>query len=186
MVIVHKGTQIIKTERLILRKYNINDVEDIFANYATDKKVTKFLSWQPYKNIDSLKDFVSSQVLNYTNNIYNWVIEYSGQVIGSVSVINTDEKNESCEIGYCLGFKFWNMGLMTEAVSAVIKFLFLEVGYNRIYAKHDIENPASGKIMTKCNMIYEGRLREHYLRYDGTYSDSLIYSIIKSEFNPSV
>lgn len=71
---------------------------------------------------------------------------------------------------------------MTEALSAVLHYLFMEVGYHRIYAKHDVENVASGKVMKKCNMIYEGRLREQYLRYDGTYSDALIYSILKQEF----
>ncbi|HOA80539.1 MAG TPA: GNAT family protein [Defluviitaleaceae bacterium] len=54
-----------------------------------------------------------------------------------------------------------------------MNYLFNEVGIHRISAKHDIENPASGKVMQKCNMTYEGRLREHYLRHDGTYSDAL-------------
>jgi len=63
-----------------------------------------------------------------------------------------------------------------------LRYLFLEVGYHRIFAKHDIENPASGQVMKKCNMVYEGKLRGHYLRHDGTFSDSLVYSILTNEF----
>ncbi len=181
-MLIHKGTQSIQTERILLRKYNIDDAVDIFKNYATDKRVTKFLSWQPYDNIEDLKIFISEQVLNYTDNMYNWVIEYEGQVVGSISAMLLDEKNESCEIGYCLGFEFWNKGIMTEAMSATIQYLFLEIGFHRIVAKHNVENPASGKVMMNCNMVNEGRLREYYLCHDGTYSDSLIYSILKNEF----
>lgn len=60
-----------------------------------------------------------------------------------------------------------------------MNFLFQEVGIHRITAKHDAENPSSGKVMQKCNMVYEGRLRDYYLRHDGTYSDSLVYGILK-------
>ncbi len=181
-MLTHKGTQNIQTKRLCLRRYNLDDATDIFKNYATDSKVAKFLSWPPYDNIETLKSFISEQVANYADNVYNWVIEYNSQVIGSISAIGIDEKNNSCEIGYCIGFEFWNKGIATEAMSAVINYLFSDVGFNRILAKHDVENPASGKVMIKCNMTYEGRLREHYLRHDGTYSDSLVYSILKSEF----
>jgi len=178
----HKGTQSIQTERLILRKYESGDAGDIFKNYATDERVTKFLSWPPYDNIEDLKTFISVQISNYADNVYSWVIEYQGEVIGSISVVRHDEKNESCEIGYCLGYEFWNTGVTTEAMLAVMKFLFCEVGYHRIFAKHDVENPASGKVMMKCGMLYEGRMREHYLRHDGTYSDSLVYGVLKDEF----
>ena len=181
-MILHIGTQNIYTERLLLRKYNLGDVADIFENYATDERVTKFLSWEPYENIETLQHFVTSQVSGYCHTVYNWVIEYEGRVIGSISVIQTDEKNESCEIGYCIGYNFWNKGIMTEAVSAVLQYLLLKVGFRKVYAKHDVDNPASGIVMRKCNMLCEGKLREHYRRHDGTFSDSLIYGILQSEF----
>ena len=181
-MISHKGTQIIHTERLLLRKYDLKDVGDIFENYATDERVTKFLSWEPYENIETLESFVAAQVSAYSDAIYNWVIEYNRRVIGSISVTQIDNKNESCEIGYCIGCNYWNKGIMTEAVSAVLKYLFVEAGFHRVFAKHDVENPASGIVMQKCNMLYEGKLREQYRRHDGTFSDSLIYSILINEF----
>lgn len=70
---------------------------------------------------------------------------------------------------------------MSEAVSAVIEFLFNEVGMVKIIAKHDVENPASGQVMKKCNMIYEGSLSHYYLHHDGTYSDALVYGILRNK-----
>ena len=70
---------------------------------------------------------------------------------------------------------------MTEALTAVIRYLFDEVKMHRILAKHDVDNPASGKVMQKCGMKREGIFRQYYLHEDGTYSDSVLYSILENE-----
>ena len=182
----HKGTIPIQTPQLLLRQYAPADVPDIWRNYATDSVVTKFLSWQPYTDIAALEHFLAGQIASYTNNTtYNWAIVYDKQTIGSISVINRDERNESCEIGYCIGRGFWGQGIMTEALTTVMDFLFNQVGFHRIFAKHDVENPASGKVMEKCRMQYEGRLRGHYRRHDGTFSDSLVYGALREDFSTS-
>ena len=95
--------------------------------------------------------------------------------------MTVDDLWKNCEVGYCIGHDFWNKGITSEALSAVIQFLFEEVGLHRIMAKHDVENPASGEVMKKCGMTYEGRLKEYYLRQDGTYSDSLVYGILNQK-----
>ena len=91
-------------------------------------------------------------ISNYdNNNVYNWVIELkeTNEAIGSISVVNLEEMNKSCEIGYCIGSEYWSKGITTEALQNVIDYLFREVGVNRICAKHDIENMASGEVMKK-------------------------------------
>lgn len=177
----HKGTQEIITDRLILRKYSISDDVYMYKNYATDPRVTKFLTWQPYKNIEDVRKFICDIVETYThNNIYNWAIQFNSETIGSISITSLDENNHCCEIGYCIGYDYWNKGIVTEAMSAVINFLFTEVGMHRVMAKHDIQNPASGKAMLKCNMVYEGKFSGFYYRQDGIYSDALIYGILNN------
>lgn len=183
-MIVHKGTMELCTKRLKLRKYTLLDAEYMYKNYATDERVTKFLNWEPYKNVKDIEKFLSERVKEYKDqNVYNWAIEKENEMIGSISAISVDEINHSCEIGYCTGYEYWNQGITSEALSAVIAFLFNEVGMHRITAKHDVENPASGKVMQKCNMTHEGTLRENYLRHDGTYSDALVYGILKKELS---
>ena len=92
---------------------------------------------------------------------YQWAIELNDleQPIGTISAIKTDERVESVEIGYCIGKRFWNNGYMTEALTAIIRFFINEVGAGRVWARHDTENPNSGKVMAAAGMDYEGTLR---------------------------
>lgn len=178
----HKGTKVIRTNRLLLRKYRLSDKEDMFRNYANDERVTKFLSWKEYEKPEDILPFLEMVIQDYERiSTYHWAIEFEGEMIGSISVMSVDDLRNNCEVGYCIGYDYWNKGITSEAVAAVIKFLFEEVGMHRILAKHDVENPASGEVMKKCGMTYEGRFREYYLRHDGTYSDALVYGIVNEK-----
>jgi len=65
-----------------------------------------------------------------------------------------DEEAKSCELGYCIGKPFWHQGYTSEALKEVIKFLFEQVKFEKITARHDIRNPHSGDVMKKCGMRY--------------------------------
>lgn len=182
-MLIHKGTQKIRTKRLLLRKYEMADAEQMFKNYATDPDVSKFLNWDPYENLEEVKAFLIDAIEEYKNpNTYHWAIESEGEMIGGISAFNIIDRDSVCEVGYCLAKAYWNQGIISEALDAVLKYLFQEVNMHRIMAKHDVDNPASGKVMQKCSMTYEGKFRKFYLHKDGTYSDSLIYGILKEEF----
>lgn len=180
----HIGTKNIETNRLILRKFEITDSENMFKNWGSDSKVTKFLSWQTHKDIKDSEEIINLWISNYEDNsIYNWVIELKEicEVIGNISVVKLENTNKSCEIGYCTGSKYWNRGITTEAFQNVIDYLFKEAGINRISAKHNIENIASGEVMKKCKMSYEGTLREVQYR-NNRFCSLAVYSILKSEW----
>ena len=70
---------------------------------------------------------------------------------------------------------------MTEALKIVIEFLINEVGFHLVYALHDVENPASGKVMKKAGMKYECLMREKHKRKDGTFADLKYYSVTKED-----
>ena len=175
----HKGTKEIHTNRLLLRKYRLSDAGEMFENYANDDRVTKYLSWKTYSKLSDIIPFLEMSIKDYEKmGTYHWAIEYEGKMIGRIAVMSVDDLRNNCEVGYCIGYEFWNKGITSEALAAVISFLFKEVGMHRVLAKHDVENPASGEVMKKCGMTYEGRLKEYYLRHDGTYSDALVYGIV--------
>ena len=179
----HKGTKEIHTNRLLLRKYRISDAKEMFENYASDERVTKYMPWKAYNKVSDVSSFLESAIREYEKaSTYHWAIEYEGKMIGGISATVNDMRN-NCEVGYCIGYDFWNKGITSEALAAIITFLFDEVGMHRIMAKHDIENPASGEVMKKCGMTYEGRFTEYYLRHDGTYSDALVYGIVNEKVN---
>ncbi|MBD7912440.1 GNAT family N-acetyltransferase [Clostridium cibarium] len=181
----HKGTIEINTDRLLLRKFKLQDADDMFNNWGNDKEVTKFLSWKPHKTIEVTREFIDTCINEYKKiNTYHWAIELKeiGQVFGSIGLVELDNENYSCEIGYCISRKYWSKGMMTESLHAVIDYLFSEIGLNRIVAKHDTNNIASGKVMIKSGMKCEGTLREVKVRNDKEFYNLAVYSILKSEW----
>ena len=179
----HKGTQTIKTERLILRKFTRDDAQDMFHNWAKDERITKYLTWPPHESIETTEYVLSLWCADYEkNDFYQWAIEWEGKVIGSISVVRYSDENHSAELGYCMGFDYWGKGIMTEAAKAVIAFLFDEVKVNRIIIYHAVKNPASGKVAQKCGLSFEGIHREEFLTQWGEYLDIACYGIIRKDY----
>lgn len=180
----HRGTQLIETPRLILRMSQMTDAEPMFRNWASDPEVTKFLTWPTYQSVDNAYTILGLWIKDYEKpDFYQWMIELKeiGEPIGSISVVHLRDDIAAAEIGYCIGQSWWHKGIMTEALTAVMKFLFTEVGMNRIEAKHDINNPHSGGVMKKCGMKYEGTSRASDRNNQGI-CDIAQYAIIQNDW----
>ena len=183
-MLTHKGTQTIETSRLILRRAVREDAEPMFRNWASDPEVTKYLTWPVHNSIAVTEMVIGNWVQAYEKeNYYQWMIELKeiGQPIGSISVVRQSERVEAAEIGYCIGSRWWHQGIMTEALTAVIEYLFTEVGMNRVAAIHDPNNPHSGGVMRKCGMKYEGTNRACDRNNQGI-CDAAQYAILRSEW----
>lgn len=179
----HLGTQTLETSRLILRQFTLDDAPAMHANWASDPEVTKFLTWPVHPNADVSRMVLESWVKAYDDpQYYQWAIELKeiGQPIGSISVVGQNEQTEMLHIGYCIGQNWWHKGIMTEALRAVMDFLFDEVGANRLESRHDPRNPHSGAVMKKCGMKYEGTMRSADWNNQGL-CDACCYAILKSE-----
>lgn len=159
----HLGTVILETKRLRLRPFKEGDVTDMYNNWASSDNVTRYLTWPTHESKEITKMIVDLWVSkNEEEKNYQWCIEWKAnhQAIGSFGVVSLDEDIDAVEIGYCIGEKYWNKGISTEAFKEVIKFFFEEVKCNRIFAKHDLKNPNSGIVMKKAGLEYEGTLPE--------------------------
>lgn len=159
----HLGTKILETKRLILRKFSLNDCEDFYNNWASDGRVTKYVTWDTHKDIELTKLLVKEWIECYKeSNYYQWIIELKEikQAIGSISVVRINEEKKEMEIGYCIGYDYWNHGYTTEAFQKVIDFLFNEVDVDKIVARHDSRNIGSGKVMEKCGMKFVGTMED--------------------------
>ena len=182
-MLTHKGTQTIETPRLILRRAIREDSEPMFRNWASDPEVTKFLTWPPHANIGVTQTVLESWLAEYEKaDYYQWmiVLKEIGEPIGSISVVRQNDAVEEAEIGYCIGSQWWHKGVMSEALSAVIEYLFTEVGMNRIAARHDPNNPHSGGVMRKCGMVYEGTTRASDKNNQGI-CDAAHYAILRRD-----
>lgn len=181
----HAGTQMIETSRLILRRFKVEDAKHMYDNWASDPVVTKYLSWAAHKNKSETESIIKEWVLEYSSDTnYNWCITFkeTGEAIGGISVVKMFEDQECCEIGYVLSRKLWSKGIMTEALHAVLKYLFEKVGFHRVQLRHDANNIASGKVMLKNGLQREGVLRECEKSPQGNWRNMVIYSILDKEF----
>ena len=180
----HCGTQKLETERLILRPFSMDDVSAMYRNWTSDDQVTKFLTWPAHESEDITRMILSDWLTHYQEeeNYYHWGIELKelGEVIGSLAVVNIRESIGEAEIGYCLGKKWWGNGIMAEAAGAAVDYLFREAGFRRICACHDKNNPASGRVLQKIGMRYEGTLRSAD-RNNQAIVDKVIYGILMDD-----
>lgn len=179
----HQGTKLLETKRLILRRFTLEDAEDMFLNWASDPDVTEFLTWPPHADVNVTKTLLTDWISRYSEPAcYNWAIELKTihKVIGNISAIKVNEKVESVDIGYCMGKTWWGKEIMPEALCAVIDYLFDEIKVNRIAACHDENNPKSGRVMEKAGMKQEGVWRAAVRNQHGI-CNLVWYSILKSD-----
>lgn len=181
-MLTHKGTATIETERLILRRARIEDAEAMFRNWANDEEVTRYLTWPAHGNVEVTKNLLAGWVDSYEKeDYYHWmiVLKEIDEPIGSL-LVSTLGRAQSAHIGYCIGKAWWHQGIMSEALKAVMDFLFDEVGYHRIESMHDPNNPHSGSVMKKCGMQYEGTHRQADRNNQGI-CDACYYGLLKSD-----
>ncbi len=168
----------LETDRLILRRFQETDSEDMFL-YAGDEDVTKTLTFTTYNNVDECKDYIKNFSKNKVN-IYAIELKEEKKVIGSIDLRFIPE-DDKCSFGYVLSKKYWNNGYATEALSKIIEIVFKEIGANKIEACHFDGNDSSGKVMKKCGMEYEGTQVQTRL-VKGNYVDSVNYGILRENY----
>jgi ribosomal-protein-alanine N-acetyltransferase len=175
---------IIETERLLLRKITLNDVDDIF-DYASIPELTTFVLWYPHKTKSETFDFIKftdEQFRNRLSIVWGILIKNENKLIGSIDLRGWNTDNKCGDVGYAISKDYWNKGFVSEAMKAVIKFGFEQLQLNRIEAHCQKENIGSWRVMEKCGMKYEGTLREKVF-IKKRYRSMKMYSILKKEWD---
>ena len=184
-MVTHKGTQAIETERLILRRFRMDDAQAMYDRWASDPEVTRFLTWPPHADVGVTKQLLTIWTNAYEKaDTYQWAITVKEQgdlPVGSIAVVFCDDRVRKAEVGYCIGRIWWRQGITSEALEAVIAFLFDEVGMERVEARHDVNNPNSGAVMEKCGMKKEGVHRSGDWNNQGIV-DACMHAILKDEW----
>ncbi len=173
----------LETPRLRLRKLQMRDAEDIFR-YSRDSEVARHVLWDAHRSVGESRSYLRYMIRRYRNHEpASWGIEWkeTGRIIGTIGYMWIQTDNSAAEVGYSLARDFWNMGIMTEALKAVIAHGFGRLNLNRIEAQHETTNPASGAVMRKCGMVREGLLRQR-LYNKGRYVDVELYAILRKDY----
>lgn len=180
---IYGDLPILDTERLILRKVTLEDVEDMYL-YGSNEEVSKYVTWNTHKTLADTKDFVKFVLNNYENKqVAPWGIEYkeNGKFIGTIDFVWWQPNHKIAEIGYVISKDYWGKGLTTEAAKEVISFGFEKMELVRIQARCFVKNIGSARVMEKTGMSFEGIIRNGMF-VKGKHQDLKMYSILKEDF----
>jgi RimJ/RimL family protein N-acetyltransferase len=175
------------TSRLLLRQFVLGDAKSI-QFLLRNKNVVKTTATipHPYPNGLARKWIIGLNKRIKDNQEFTWGITSleTNELIGAISLLNYNKHNKHVEIGYWIGFPFWNNGYCTEAGEKVLEFGFKKLGLNRIFGCHFPHNPASRKVLKKLGMKKEGIFRKHIKRW-GKFHDAEYHGILKEEWKKS-
>ncbi len=176
----HTGTLPIRTRRLQLRRFMPGDAGNIFK-WSGSAKNSRYVMERPHQTLEQAEQLLDEFLLQYQNDdFYLWAIAFQGEVIGYITGNEISEETKSVSLGYCIREKYWGRGLVTEAAAAVVDYLF-SVGFDQIRASHHPDNPASGRVMQKIGMTFEGRIHNGSM-LAGKVCDCMQYALTRSDW----
>ena len=161
------GTQNFETKRCFLRRIKLSDYTMMYENWAKYDEVCRYYPFNPVDDIEIYRDKVKHWISNYESDSYfHWVIEWkeTGELIGTINLGNVEEACHMCDTCYMLSPGFWNKGIMTEVLEAVLDYAFDRVGFNRVQAEVFYGNDASSAVLKKCGMVLEGIARKNTIK----------------------
>ena len=140
------------TERLLFRRWNEKDAEDLFR-YASDSDVGPIAGWPVHQNIQESREVIKN-VFNGPE-AYAVCLKKDGKAIGAIELMfkdrtNLTEQDDECELGYWLGKPFWGNGLIPEAVEKILQYAFENCGMNKVWCGYYEGNLKSKRVQEKC------------------------------------
>ncbi len=173
----------IETERLVLRRIEVQDSADMYE-YSCQAKVTEYLTWNPHKSEKETERYIKLLGKKYDKGAFwDFGLEHkeSSKFIGTCGFTSFNQDENSAEIGYVLSPCFWGMGLAFEACTAVLKFGFAVFDLDRICARYIEGNDSSRRVMEKLGMSYVTTYKNSYY-IKNEYKTVIEYSVTKKDF----
>ena len=174
-----------RTPRLHLRKPRREDASLIFAAYAQDPEVSRYLTFRPHRDLSDTAEAVDRFLENWrAGKSYCWLIfrRESEELVGAISA----RPDQGINLGYLIARPYWRRGFMSEAVAAVTQWAFGQPDVCRVWAVCDMENDASARLLEKSGFHQEGILRKWSLHpnISDIPRDCYCYAKIRSESLP--
>ncbi len=152
-----------KTDRLILRKLLLNDV-NLLYKYSQEEITKKELPDEVFESIEKTKEVVETLISNYDNNyplVYGIILKEKNHIIGHISLSEIDK---GIEIGYAIGTDYQKRGYASEIINPFIHWSKENLNIDRIYGIVKKENKASWKILEKSGFVLleEGIFKQYF------------------------
>jgi ribosomal-protein-alanine N-acetyltransferase len=180
---------VLETKRLILRQMTSEDGTDFF-NYYSDRQVTKHLDWYGPDSVEHAQEVIQAWNDNYEKKIvipWGIALKGSNKIIGTIPYIPIRGTFDwkplfPTSVGFELSRAYWNQGIMSEALQAVISYGFDKLGSHRIQAEVYPDNTASISLLKKFGFLEEGRLRKYlYHEENKVFNDVIVMALLKVE-----
>ena len=148
-----------RTERLILRRWNESDAEDLYK-YACDPDIGPAAGWPAHKSVEESRDVIRN-VLNAPE-AYAICLKEDGKAIGTIELklnghTNLTDRDDECEMGFWVGKPFWGQGIMPEAVKEMLRHAFEDLGMQKVWVGYYEGNTKSKRVQEKCGFRYYGK-----------------------------
>ncbi len=181
----HSELPTLKTERLILRPFVVDDADRV-EELVSDKEIaaTTLNIPHPYPKGGGEKWIATHPRAFAKDRGVTFAVTCEGELVGAISLQGMSRNHRHAELGYWIGKPYWGKGYATEAARAVISFAFDELNLIRVHAHHMAHNAASGRVMEKCGMLREGMMRQHVRKWDEMH-DVVLYGIVRNSATES-
>lgn len=170
----------ITTDRLILRPFQLSDAPRVMEQ-AGDRAIYEMTLNIPHPYEEGMAE---QWIATHASNFYEGkgvtlaiTLKEDATLIGAIGLVASPAHNRA-ELGYWIGVPYWGNGYCTEAAVALIEYGFETLGYHKVHAHYLAKNPASGRVMEKAGMTFEGELVDH-VNKDGEYHTVRLYGIVR-------
>ena len=173
----------IETDRLILRKLDITDI-DVLFEIRSNEEAMKYIDKPLAKTKEDVIALYNAMQENLEKNTgIMWVIQHKENptMLGYIGFWRIDTTNHRGEIGYTLLPQHFRKGIGSEAIAAALEHGFTNLNFHSVEADTNTANEASQKILEKHGFIREAYFRENYY-FNGIFLDSAIYGLLKSDW----
>lgn len=173
----------LETERLILRDWRLDDLDDLYE-YAKNKSFGVLTGWKPHENKEESAKALDGFISDTKNDRFAIVLKNTGKVIGAVNLSPDENRGKyyAKYINYVLGTDYWGSGYMTEAVRRMIRYAFEELNIDLLSAFHYPHNVRSKHVIERCGFEYEITIKQGATIYDGQVFDTVCYSLFKDQY----
>lgn len=181
MLVLDNSTfTVLTTERLVLRKLSLEDVDAVFA-LRSDPEAMRYVPRPLAKDRDEAAAHI--QVIldaQQANDGLQWAITLKGHpaMVGIIGFWRMKKEHYRAEIGYMVLPTHWGQGIVSEAIAAVVHHAFATLGFHSIEAIVDAQNPASMRVLEKNGFAREGWFKEDFF-WNGEFLDSVHYGIVR-------
>lgn len=177
----------LETERLILRKFDLNDIED-YWEYVSMPSVGPRAGWPAYTDKDKALERLKVEAKK--ENQFAIFYKQDSKVIGSIELMNCkvdrysnlEVEKGAKEIGFVLSEKYWNKGIATEATKEVMRYAFEDLKVDVIYIGHASINEGSKRVQEKLGFKIVGKRTDYITWIDGTQTDYIERKMTRDDY----